>query len=60
MKNDIGYLKERLEFRQKLLLEWLFVDNRLIEDFDKFRKDTKEIEDKIIQIQNQKDKVKFG
>ena len=44
----LKFLKDRLEFRYKMFMEWAFADNRIIKDINKFNKETKEVEDEII------------
>ena len=56
MKSELEYLKDRLEFRYKLFMEWAFVDNRLIQDIKKYGKETNEIEAEIIRLTKQESK----
>lgn len=46
-KERINFLKDRLEFRHKMFMEWLFVDKTIIEDYAKFAERTKEIETEV-------------
>ncbi len=44
------FLRERLEFRHKMFIEWLFVDKTIIEDPRAFLKRTKEIEKEVLEL----------
>lgn len=46
----LEFLKNRLEFRHKLFLEWLFVDKTLIHDYGDFLIRTREIEDEVAKL----------
>jgi hypothetical protein len=44
------YLKERLEFRKRMFMEWAFVDSRIIKNIDEFMMETHLIEEEIINL----------
>lgn len=50
MINELKFLKDRLEFRHKLFMEYAFADNRLIKEVKKFGEDTREIEERIDEL----------
>lgn len=43
----LKFLKDRLEFRHKMFVEWLFVDKTIIQDYKIFGERTKEIEEEV-------------
>ena len=47
---ELQFLKERLQFRYKMFVEWAFVDDTLIDDIKKFGERTREIEDKVCEL----------
>lgn len=46
-KTRLRFLKDRLHIRHDLFMEWLFVDNTIITDYEAFVKRTKEIEEEV-------------
>jgi len=52
-EEELKFLKDRLEFRHKLFMEYAFADKRLIPDIEQYRKDTLEIEDKVMKLTKQ-------
>ena len=47
------FLKDRLIFRQKMFVEWLFVDKTIIQDYKSFALRTKEIEDEVKKLNDE-------
>ncbi len=46
----LKFLKDRLEFRHKMFVEWLFIDKTIIQDYKAFALRTKEIEDEVAKL----------
>ena len=57
IKKELQFLKERLQFRHKLFVEWAFIDDTLIDDIKKFGERTREIENEIIKTKEDVKKV---
>ena len=57
-KDRLSFLKDRLIFRTKMFMEWVFVDERIIPNYKTFCENTKEIQDEIVKIKDADKKFK--
>ena len=49
-QEELNFLKDRLLFRQKMFVEWAFVDNKIIQDIKKFMQEMRDIEEEICKL----------